>query len=86
MLGQRQALSISEALAGFTVEAARADGDGDERGTVEVGKAADLVVLSVDPFGAPIDQLRHNRVLMTMVSGRIVHAIEGFAGLTDQPG
>ncbi len=43
-------LSPAEALEGATRDAAAVLGDGSLRGTVEVGKLADLVVLESDPL------------------------------------
>jgi predicted amidohydrolase YtcJ len=43
-----------------------------EIGSLEVGKQADLVVLSQNLFGVPTEQISETRVLLTMVGGRIV--------------
>jgi len=56
------------ALRALTIESARALGWDREIGSLEVGKAADLVVQTVRPSGRPTVQL-------TVVSGKIVHQI-----------
>ena len=56
------------ALGALTMEGARALGWEREIGSLEVGKAGDLVVQSVRPSGRPT-------VRLTVVSGRIVHQI-----------
>jgi len=43
-------LTTAEALAAFTMNPARAIGRGDELGTVERGKLADLLILDADPL------------------------------------
>jgi predicted amidohydrolase YtcJ len=42
-------------------------------GSIEVGKLADLAVLSDDYFTVPDDQIRRIRSVMTVVDGKIVH-------------
>jgi cytosine/adenosine deaminase-related metal-dependent hydrolase len=61
-------LSGSDALRALTIEGARALGWESEIGSLEVGKAGDLAVQTVRPSGRPT-------VLLTVVSGRIVHQI-----------
>src|SRR5213592_11002 len=58
------------ALRALTIEGARALGWESEIGSLEVGKAGDLVVQTVRPSDRPTVQL-------TVVSGRIVHQISG---------
>lgn len=43
-------LTTAEALASATINAARAIGRGQDQGTIEPGKLADLLVLDADPL------------------------------------
>jgi predicted amidohydrolase YtcJ len=43
-----------------------------EIGSLEVGKQADLVVLSQNLFKVPTEQISETRVLLTMMGGRVV--------------
>ena len=45
----------------------------DDRGTLEVGKLADLVVLGRDPWETPVDELPEIPVDMTVIGGRVVY-------------
>ena len=45
----------------------------DDAGAVEVGRAADLVVLDRDPFEHPTSEIAETRVVSTWVDGRPVH-------------
>ena len=69
-------LSGDTALRALTMEGARALGWDTEIGSLEVGKAADLVVQTVRPrpSGSPLGSDRPT-VQLTVVSGRIVHQI-----------
>jgi predicted amidohydrolase YtcJ len=48
-------------------------------GSIEVGKFADLIVLENDFLKVPEEELGRNRVLLTMVGGKVVLARDAFA-------
>ncbi len=50
-------------------------------GSLEVGRLADLVVLSDDYFRVPVDEIRTLRSVLTMVGGRVVYGEGRFAEL-----
>ena len=54
----------------FTVNAAYSAFEENEKGTLEAGKIADMVVLSADPFSIPAEKLRDIKVDKTFVAGR----------------
>jgi len=66
-------LTIEEALRGITVNAARALQLDSEVGTLEPGKAADVVVTDVPDYRHIVYRLGHNPVWMTIYGGRVVH-------------
>ena len=49
------------------------------RGTLAVGKLADLAVLSQDYLGVPVEEIGGIHSLLTMVGGRVVYAEGPFA-------
>jgi predicted amidohydrolase YtcJ len=67
-----EAMGAAAALEAYTLGAARAAGMAGERGSLEPGKRADLVVLSASPLDVAADDLRAIRVLETWVSGQRV--------------
>jgi predicted amidohydrolase YtcJ len=68
-----QALTVTEAVAGFTTGAAYAVGRERQLGRLAPGFAADLVVLDGDPFDCPPERIASIGVVATMVAGRWVH-------------
>ncbi len=66
-------VSVDTALRAYTVHNAWAAGEEAIKGSLEPGKLADLVVLDRSPFEVEPAELRHLRVLLTMVGGEIVH-------------
>lgn len=67
-----QRISVEEAVAAYTRDAAYASFEEGLKGTVTPGKHADLVVLSSDPFRDP-ESLRSTTVLKTVVGGDVVY-------------
>lgn len=66
-----EAVTLQEALRGFTVDAAMATFSERSRGTLSVGKFADFAVLNADPFSAPTSEIARTRSVMTAVGGKI---------------
>lgn len=77
ILGPTQRLTTWEALRGVTINAARQQGDESLKGSIEVGKQADFVVLSTDPLAIDPEKLRDVRVLQTIAHGKRVWQAEG---------
>jgi hypothetical protein len=73
VLGKDQAISAKEALQLYTINNARIMGVENERGSIELGKLADLAVLSQDILAVPPDAIRDTRALMTVLGGKIVY-------------
>ena len=68
-----QAIHLPTALAAYTIGAAYAHGLESETGSLEVGKAADLVVLSENLFRLDPHEIAKARVLLTLLEGQAVH-------------
>lgn len=66
-------LSVLEALRLFTINNAYGSFEEKEKGSLELGKAADFVVLGEDPFAVSQYQLAKIPVLRTIVEGRDVY-------------
>jgi hypothetical protein len=68
-----QKLTRAEALRTMTLDAAYGSFAEAEKGSIEVGKLADLVVLSQDILSVPDDALLRTDVLVTIVDGKVLH-------------
>ena len=74
-----QRVSVFEAMQMFTSTAAFSAFEENEKGTLETGKFADLVVLENDPFNIPTDQIKDIDIHSVFVKGKqhIVNNIPG---------
>lgn len=66
-------LSVLEAIKLYTKYAAYLGFEEGKLGSIEVGKYADLVILSKDIMNVPEDKIKDIRVKMTIVDGKIVY-------------
>jgi predicted amidohydrolase YtcJ len=57
----------------FTATAARSAFEEADKGTIEPGKLADLLILDRDPFQVAADQIAAIRAEMVFVGGRRYH-------------
>ena len=68
-----QKITVDEALRAYTMSAAYASFEEREKGSLERGKLADLVVIDRDLTRVPPETIRDARVVMTIVGGRVVY-------------
>jgi predicted amidohydrolase YtcJ len=76
--GLEEAPSRRQALEMYTRNSAFMANDDDKRGSLEVGKFADLAVLSADYLTAPVREIGKIRSVLTMVGGKVVYAAAPF--------
>ena len=69
----QEAISVRDALRMWTIWPAKAVGEEKVKGSIEVGKYADMTVLSKNIFQIPKESLKDVRVDKTIVGGRIVY-------------
>jgi predicted amidohydrolase YtcJ len=69
-----QRISVAESIQAYTINSAYAGFEEKDRGSLEAGKLADLVVLSRDILvESERDHIAETEVLLTMVGGKIVY-------------
>lgn len=69
---REERLSVPEALRLFTTNGARFAFEEDQKGSIEPGKAADLVILSEDPCIVDSEKIAKISIEMTLVNGKVV--------------
>jgi predicted amidohydrolase YtcJ len=73
VIGSAQAVSPEQALRMMTIDAARFSFDEKRKGSIEMGKLGDLVVLSDDLLTCPHDRIRDIAPIATVLGGRVVY-------------
>ncbi len=68
-----QKISVEQAVRAYTVGSATAEFAENEKGTIEVGKLADFVVLSQNIFKVAPTEISRTHALVTVVDGRVVY-------------
>jgi predicted amidohydrolase YtcJ len=83
--GPEEAPSRADALRFYTSGSAWMAHDEDKRGSLEIGKFADLAVLSQDYMTEPVEDIGKNSSVLTMLGGKIVYAAGPYAQLERKP-
>jgi predicted amidohydrolase YtcJ len=73
VLNSNECLTVREAIRVYTYNGAYAALEEGNRGSLEEGKLADLVVLSDDILALPVSSIRELKVDQTYVDGRLVY-------------
>jgi len=71
-------VSLADALKHYTIDGAYASFEEKEKGSISLGKRADLIVLSEDLFKVPPEAILKTKVLLTLMDGRPVYRSAGF--------
>lgn len=74
-------VGLDTLLLAYTANGAYAQQQERETGTLEVGKAADLIILDRDLLAIPAAQIHEAKVLLTLLEGREVYRAPGFTAV-----
>ena len=74
--GPGERVDLTTAIRMHTINGAYASFDEDMKGSIEVGKLADLALLSADIHRVPVKELRDLPIDMTIVGGQVVYERE----------
>lgn len=66
-------ISLEDVIQGYTINGAYAEFAEDFKGSIKIGKLADLVVLDRNLFDIPVEEIKDVRVQMTILNGRIIY-------------
>ena len=83
--GPEQRIGLMEAVRTYTINAAWQDRAEDWKGSLEVGKVADLCVLGGDLLAADPHDIPSMPVRMTVFDGRVVHESDGSTDASPVP-
>ena len=72
--GPKQKVSVEDAIRIWTMGSAYASFEEEIKGSIEVGKLADFVILSQDPTKVPPDTIKDVEVEKTYVGGKLAYA------------
>lgn len=75
VLGEHQRISVMEAIKAVTINGAYQYFEEDTKGSLEVGKLADMVILDKNPLEIPAKELDTIKVLETIKEGKTIFAI-----------
>lgn len=77
VLGEEEQVSILDALKAITINAAYQYFEEDSKGSIEVGKRADFVVLDFNPLRVRPADIKRVRILKTIKDDRVIYEREG---------
>jgi predicted amidohydrolase YtcJ len=72
-VGINQSISVLEAIRVYTFNGAYASFEEDIKGSIEIGKLADFVILDGDILNTSINHIKNIKVYMTVIDGEIVY-------------
>ncbi len=73
VLGEEQRITAYEALKAVTINGAYQIFEEDKKGSLTVGKLADMVILDKNPLKVPADSIKDIQVLETIKEGKIIY-------------
>ena len=75
VLGEHHRLPVMEAIKAVTINGAYQYFEEDTKGSLEVGKLADMVILDKNPLEIPVEEIETIKVLETIKEGKTIFAI-----------
>ena len=72
VLGEQHKVSVMQALKAVTINCAYQYFEEDIKGSLEVGKYADLVILDKNPLEVPCEEIKEIKVLETIKEGKVI--------------
>ena len=70
-----QCINIEEALKTYTIKAAYGAFEENIKGSIEIGKLADFVIVNRNPLEVPKDEIKEIQVMETIIRGKTVFKI-----------
>ncbi|HJD84360.1 amidohydrolase [Kitasatospora aureofaciens] len=86
VLGPEQCVSALDAVKSITINAAHQYFEQDRKGSIEVGKLADLVILSANPLTIPPEEIKDITVAETIKQGTTIYSVAALSSDDPDPG
>jgi predicted amidohydrolase YtcJ len=80
LVGIQNTIGLEDAIRGYTINAAYSSFEDKLKGSLEVGKLADMVVVSDNLFEVPKEDIKRAKALLTIVGGKEVYRDPEFRG------
>jgi predicted amidohydrolase YtcJ len=77
VISPEEKISMAEAIKMYTNYSAYAGFEENQKGSLELGKLGDLIVISRDPWDVPDSEIADIKVICTIVGGRVVYNPSG---------
>lgn len=81
LYGDENRVERLEALRLYTLGSSKLSREENEKGSLSIGKYADMAVLSQDYFTVPEDSIKNITSVLTILGGKVVYAAEEFSHL-----
>ena len=75
-LNKNESIDLTEILKAYTINAAYLMHREEYTGSIEVGKAADLIILEKNLYNIAVDEISEVKVLQTLLEGKTVFRLE----------
>ena len=63
-----------DALKGMTIWGAHANFEDKQKGSIEIGKVADFIILDRDIITVPTNRILNTRIVATVLNGNVVYS------------
>jgi predicted amidohydrolase YtcJ len=73
VIGKEQRIPVLDAMRAVTIHSAWQAFEENMRGSIEVGKTADFIILSADPLSVPVKKIKDIKVIESIVGGKTIY-------------
>jgi predicted amidohydrolase YtcJ len=86
VVGEKQRISVMEAVRAYTWNGAYASFEEKNKGSIEIGKLADFVILNKSILKEPITTIKDLKVVLTMIDGKVQYDAQNLSRTHEKRG